>query len=116
MNGASAAINAINGGLLNGEEMEREREGEMAERLRRREASGRDQGHRSAAQRFGRAVQPGQSGRGAGATTSREEDEGALTGGPHASVREGGGGAAVGPWWADWPVRVSVFLLLFYSI
>jgi hypothetical protein len=78
---------------------EREREGETIVRLRRGETRERDSGAR------GGSV--GSWGDGAAArarrmaaAASREEDEGALTRGPHASVREGGGDrgrAAVGP-------------------
>jgi hypothetical protein len=39
---------------------------------------------------------------------------GALMGGPHASVREGGGGRAVGPGEPNWPVRVRVFPFFFF--
>jgi hypothetical protein len=115
VNGASTAINAINGSLLNGEEMGRGRERETAARLLRGEMSGRGQG-RGTARRHGGAraraavqqrFQGGRRPRGRGGPTRQRE-------------RKERGGArdcwAVG--WAEngQPTRVSFFFHFFLSI
>jgi hypothetical protein len=65
VNGASAAINAINGGLLNGEEMGSGRERETVVHLRRRETRGRGPGLGSA-RLGGHRRRQARAGRGAG--------------------------------------------------